>query len=282
LAVRLRVVLAIFVALTALAGLGIWLGVRSLSGGLPIQLPIQQCVVNAGGKAILDPEQMANAATIAAVGIRRGVPDHAVTIALATAMQESKLQNLSGGDRDSLGLFQQRPSQDWGTPEQIMDPHYAADKFYQALLKIKGWQEMTVAQAAQAVQKSADGSAYARWEDRARVLAVALTGEQTGAVACTITDPPSQRGTAAVSGLVDLVAADWGTGHTATTDGKVTLAVTDPRVGWQYAHWLVSYAAFQGIQRVRYGDQVWTSRAGNWTRASSAPATDQVIAEVFP
>jgi hypothetical protein len=280
--VRLRVVLAIFVALTALAGLGIWLGVQRLTGGLPIQLPIQQCVVNAGGKAILEPEQMANAATIAAVGIRRGVPDHAVTIALATALQESKLQNLSGGDRDSLGLFQQRPSQDWGTPEQIMDPHYAAAQFYKALLKIKGWEDMTVAQAAQAVQKSADGSAYARWEDRARVLASALTGEEPGAVACTITDPPSQRGTAAVGGLVELVAADWGTGHTASTDGKVTLTPGDARAGWQYAHWLVSYAAFQGIQQVRYGDQVWTSRGGNWTKVTSAPTADQVIAEVYP
>ncbi len=279
---RLRVVLAILVALTALAGLGIWLGVQSLTGGLPIQLPIQQCVVNAGGKAILEPEQMANAATIAAVGIRRGVPDHAVTVALATALQESKLQNLQGGDRDSLGLFQQRPSQDWGTPEQIMDPHYASAQFYKALLKIKGWEDMTVAQAAQAVQKSADGSAYARWEDRARVLASALTGEEAGAVNCTITDPPSQRGGAAVSGLVDLVAADWGTGHTASTDGKVTLTPGNTRAGWQYAHWLVSYAAFQGIQRVRYGDQVWSSRAGSWTRVTSAPTTDQVIADVYP
>src|SRR5438067_13787636 len=83
--VRLRVVLAVLVALTVLAGIGIYLGVRALSDGLPIQLPIQQCVVTANGTATLDPEQMANAATIAAVGIRRGVPDHAVTIALATA-----------------------------------------------------------------------------------------------------------------------------------------------------------------------------------------------------
>jgi hypothetical protein len=282
--VRLRVVLAVFLALAALAALGIWLGVRSLSGGLPIELPVQQCVVNAadGGKAILEPEQMANAATITAVGIKRGVPDHAVTIALATALQESKLQNLQGGDRDSLGLFQQRPSQDWGTPEQIMDPHYSAAQFYKALLKIKGWQDMTVAQAAQAVQRSADGSLYARWEDRARVLAAALTGEETGAVGCTITDSPSQRGSAAVSALANELAADWGTGHASTTNGKVTVTVPNSRTGWQYAHWLVSYAAFQGIQQVRYGDQVWTSKSSKWTTVTAAPAQGQVIAEVFP
>jgi len=282
LAVRLRVVLAVFLALAALAALGIWLGVRSLSGGLPIELPIQQCVVNAGGKAILEPEQMANAATIAAVGIRRGVPDHAITIALATALQESKLQNLQGGDRDSLGLFQQRPSQDWGTPEQIMDPRYASAQFYRALMKIKGWQNMTVAQAAQAVQRSADGSLYARWEERARVLAVALTGEETGAVGCTITDSPSHRGSTATSTLVEELAAEWGTGHTTVSDGKVTVTVPDPRTGWQYAHWLVSYAAARGIQRVRYGDQVWTSRSSSWTRVTTAPGDGKVIAEVFP
>jgi hypothetical protein len=278
--VRLRVVLAVFLALTVLAGVGIWLAVRSLSDGLPIQLPHQECVVTASGKTSLDPEQMANAATIAAVGIRKGLPDHAVTIALATALQESKLRNLQGGDRDSLGLFQQRPSQDWGTPEQIMDPRYAARKFYEALAKIKGWQEMNVAMAAQAVQRSADGSAYARWEDKARILATALTGEQSAAVGCAITDPPSQRGGAAISALVEGVAADWGDGHTVTANNTIAVPVRDTRTGWQYAHWLVSYAAVQGIERVRYGDQVWTAKDSIWTKAST-PATNRVIAEVY-
>ena len=278
---RLRVVLAVLVALTVLAGIGIYLGVRALSDGLPIQLPIQQCVVTANGTATLDPEQMANAATIAAVGIRRGVPDHAVTIALATALQESKLQNVTGGDRDSLGLFQQRPSQDWGTPDQIMDPRYASMQFYKALMKIRGWQDMSVAQAAQAVQKSADGSLYGRWEDKARVLATALTGEANGAVGCTITDSPAQHGTAAVSALVDGLARDWGTGHAAADGGTVSVTVSDSRSGWQYAHWLVAHAADQGIKRVRYAGEVWNSRSTTWSKAT-APATDQVVAEVFP
>ncbi|MFD2121435.1 hypothetical protein ACFSNO_20395, partial [Streptomyces cirratus] len=73
----------------------------------------------------MSPEQAGNAATIAAVGVAKGVPDRAVTIALATAMQESGLRNLDHGDRDSLGLFQQRPSQGWGTPQEIRDPVYA-------------------------------------------------------------------------------------------------------------------------------------------------------------
>jgi hypothetical protein len=278
--VRLRVVLAVFLALTVLAGIGIWLAVNSLSNGLPLSIPREECVVNATGKTTLEPEQMANAATIAAVGIRKGLPDHAVTIALATALQESKLRNLQGGDRDSLGLFQQRPSQDWGNPEQIMDPRYAARRFYEALTKIRGWQEMTVADAAQAVQRSADGSLYARWEDKARILAIALTGEVAGAVGCTVTGPPSQRGSVAISALVEGVAADWGDGHTVAKTDTVEVLVEDARSGWQYAHWLVSCSAFQGIERVRYGGQVWTSKDSSWSKAST-PATDRVVAEVF-
>lgn len=278
---RLRVVLAVLAALAVLAGVGIYLAVQALSNGLPIHLPIQQCVARGEGTATLDPDQMANASTIAAVGIQRGVPDHAVTIALATAMQESKLQNLEGGDRDSIGLFQQRPSQDWGTPDQIMDPRYSAGAFYRALMKIKGWETMSVAEAAQAVQKSADGSLYARWEDKARILAAALTGEESGAVGCTITDKPAQRGTAAVNAIVTDLNGDWGTQSATADGGTVSVAVGDVKTGWQYAHWLVAHAANQGIQRVRYGDQVWTTSSSDWSKATTAP-TDHVVAEVFP
>jgi hypothetical protein len=279
--VRLRIVVAVLVTLAALAGVGIFVAVRMLSNGLPIQLPIQQCVAKGAGTATLDPQQMANAATIAAVGIRRGVPDHAVTIALATAMQESKLQNLEGGDRDSLGLFQQRPSQDWGTPAQIMDPRYSAMQFYKALMKIKGWENLTVAQAAQAVQKSADGSLYARWEDKARVLASALTGEESGALGCTIVERPAQHGTAAVTALVEDLTGDWGTDTASADGGTVAVTVRDVKTGWQYAHWLVAHAADRGIHRVRYADQVWSTSSTSWTKATT-PATDRVIAEVFP
>src|SRR6188768_4086943 len=113
---------------------------------------------------------MANAATIAAVGLTKKVPDRAIVVALATSLQESKLENLSGGDRDSIGLFQQRPSQGWGKPEQISDPRYAATKFYNALLKVKNWQGMRVTEAAQRVQRSAFPEAYEKWADDAQVL----------------------------------------------------------------------------------------------------------------
>ena len=112
----------------------------------------------------LDAEQMANAATVAAVGIRRGVVPRAIIVALAVALQESKLRNLdhqgSRNDHDSLGLFQQRPSQGWGSEDQIMDPRYAADRFYTALLRVRGWEKMRVTEAAQRVQRSAYPEAY--------------------------------------------------------------------------------------------------------------------------
>ncbi|PIM71266.1 hypothetical protein CTU88_14120 [Streptomyces sp. JV178] len=122
----------------------------------------------------LPDEQIPHAQTIVATGIGLGVPKKGQIIALATAMQESRLRNLTYGDRDSLGLFQQRPSQGWGTAEQIRDPVYASERFYKALLEVRGWQQMTVTQAAQAVQKSGYPDAYAQWEPLATTLQKAI------------------------------------------------------------------------------------------------------------
>jgi N-acetylmuramoyl-L-alanine amidase len=125
-------------------------------------------------------EMRQNAAIILAVGRRDGVSDYGIIIALAAAMQESGLVNHAYGDKDSLGLFQQRPSTGWGTPAQIMNPTDSALAFFggpnnpnagrtRGLLDIPGWQRMTVTQAAQAVQISAYPDAYAKWETSARV-----------------------------------------------------------------------------------------------------------------
>src|SRR5262245_1556662 len=128
-----------------------------------------------GATFTMSPEQASHATTIAAVGKRLGMPDHAVSVALAAALQESGLQNLDYGDRDSLGLFQQRPSQGWGTAAEIRKPVYASTKFYEALLKVSGWQSMTITQAAQAVQESGYPEAYAKWEPLATALQKALS-----------------------------------------------------------------------------------------------------------
>ena len=126
----------------------------------------------------LDAEQQRNAKLIIQVGRQLGVPERGIAIALGTAMQESWLRNLDWGDRDSLGLFQQRPSTGWGTAAQVRDPVRATRAFFggpgdpngsrtRGLLDIRGWQSMSFAQAAQAVQISAYPDRYARWEDDA-------------------------------------------------------------------------------------------------------------------
>ncbi|MEV0577143.1 NlpC/P60 family protein [Streptomyces sp. NPDC050392] len=122
----------------------------------------------------LPAEQVPNAATIVAAGLSLDVPKKGQIIALSTAMQESRLRNLNYGDRDSLGLFQQRPSQGWGSAQQIRDPLYTSEQFYKHLLKVSGWQQMTVTQAAQAVQKSGLPDAYAQWESLATALQTAI------------------------------------------------------------------------------------------------------------
>lgn len=125
----------------------------------------------------MTPEQAGNAATIAAVGVAKGLPDRAVTIALATSMQESGLRNLPHGDRDSLGLFQQRTSMGWGTEEQIMDPVYSAGKFYDHLVQVKGYADLPLTEAAQEVQRSGYPEAYAKHESEAVVIAAAFAGD---------------------------------------------------------------------------------------------------------
>jgi len=127
----------------------------------PTTTPTSACAVaSPSGRLRLSVEQAQNATTIAAVAKRDGLADRAVTVALAAALQESKLRNVAYGDLDSLGLFQQRPSQGWGAPAQLLVPSYAAGAFYAALVKVPGWGAMPVADAAQAVQRSAAGDAY--------------------------------------------------------------------------------------------------------------------------
>lgn len=129
----------------------------------------------------LSAEQRGNAATIVAVGRSLGVSDHGIVIALAAALQESSLRNLSHGDRDSVGLFQQRPSQGWGSAAALQDPATAAKLFFtgnpghtRGLLDIAGWSSMNVTTAAQAVQVSAYPKAYAQWEKTAQSLLASL------------------------------------------------------------------------------------------------------------
>ncbi|GAA1884063.1 M23 family metallopeptidase [Asanoa iriomotensis] len=161
-----------FICVAGVAGIG---GAASACTLLPA-LP--------GSTSRYDADQMRNAAIIVGVGARRGIPPRGQVIAVATAMQESNLHNLGNlgedNDHDSLGLFQQRPSQGWGTPTQIMNPEYAAGKFYDKLLTIAGWQTMTLTEAAQAVQRSGYPDAYAKHEPDATAIVAAVSGLAPG------------------------------------------------------------------------------------------------------
>ena len=149
----------------------------------------EECTATVDGRTVeLSTEQAENAALIAGVSVRRGMPARAASIALATAYQESKLYNLESGDRDSLGLFQQRPSQGWGSRQQILNPYLATTAFYDALQRVDGYETMRVTEAAQEVQRSGFPEAYADHEADARVLASALTGQSFHAFSCSVDD----------------------------------------------------------------------------------------------
>ncbi|MEU8568293.1 hypothetical protein AB0C51_07980 [Streptomyces pathocidini] len=243
----------------------------------------------------MQPEQALNAATIEAVGSSRGLPERAITIALATAMQESGLRNIDYGDRDSVGLFQQRPSQGWGETRQIMDPVYSAGKFYEHLEKIPGYSRLPLTEAAQRVQRSGFPQAYAKHEPEAVLLASALTGRTPGALSCTAGsggkqgDPEQVRAKLIREfgpGVLPAAQAGELTGGGRTgkaypaSDAVVAVPVgaaaeagagEDPggRRGWEVAHWAVAHASELGIAQVSYAGRVWSAaESGNgWRKA---------------
>lgn len=152
-------------------------GTAATAAKAPPKPPGLSCATKGGGN--LTADQRRNAAVIVGVGQAMHVPPRGVVVALATAMQESTLRNLSGGDRDSAGLFQQRPSQGWGSWSQVTDPKYSAATFYRHLLKVPGWEGMPVTVAAQTVQRSAYPDAYRKHVPVALALAGSTSCERT-------------------------------------------------------------------------------------------------------
>jgi hypothetical protein len=220
----------------------------------------------------LSTEQAGNAATISAIATARKLPTRAVTIALAAALQESKLINIEYGDRDSIGLFQQRPSQGWGSQGQIMDPRYSAAKFFDALTKVKGWQTMQLATAAQAVQNSGHPAAYQRWEGQATTLAKAFTGAEPALVSCSFPEPTVAATPAKVMQLLDL--------ELPATQLSATAQIGELQADtpWATAGWLVAKADRLGIDAVALDGRRWT-RADGW-RLDSSVAGDRIRFEV--
>ncbi|GAA1424529.1 heavy metal transporter [Streptomyces thermospinosisporus] len=277
---------AAFVVLLAVAG---YLVVQYITGGTGAPGCKVVSAEGDGASYEFTPEQAVNAATITAVGTSRELPERAVTIALETALQESALRNIDYGDRDSLGLFQQRPSQGWGTPEEIMDPAYAAGKFYEHLVKVPGYTRLPLTVAAQKVQRSGYPQAYAKHEPDAALLAAALTGRSGATLTCE--GRPAATRAAGADAVRAALVRDFGRdvldpagaevdgggkpspAASAPADsepGTVTLPVTAEKGaagrsagarGWQLAHWAVANASELHIKRVSYAGREWL--AGN-------------------
>lgn len=250
------------------------------------------CTADVDGHEVeLSLEQAENAALISAIGTRRGLPARAVSIALATAYQESKIVNLETGDRDSLGIFQQRPSQGWGSREELLNPYYATNAFYDQLVRIDGYEEMRITEAAQLVQRSGFPEAYEDHAEDARALASALTGNsQDGQFTCTVdSDVAESSGRLDKAGLTERAAAvrrdlesAFGTqalggfspdgvssGHmegSAHYEGRAVDIFFRPigdaqrKPGWAMAYYLVAQADRLDIATVIFDDMIWTAR----------------------
>ena len=230
---------------------------------------------------VLTATQARNASLISAIAVHRGMPAHAATIALAAALQESKLYNLRGGDRDSLGLFQQRPSQGWGTPREILDPVHATNAFYDALARVPGYESMPVTVAAQRVQRSGYPSAYAVYEPDARALASALTGFSPAAFACHLTPSSGTPAPAArrAAALRRTLAPAFGTVQVSVTEGsRLEITATSGPQGWSIASYLVGRAPGLGLSHVGYDGRDWAVGSnGGWRRGGSATAGSVVV-----
>jgi hypothetical protein len=276
----------VLLALLVAGGLVAAFLVRIGAGPLPDP---ERCKARVGDvEASITTTQAENASLIAAVAVRRGLPARAVSIALATAFQESKLENLRGGDRDSVGLFQQRPSQGWGTRAELLRPLYAINAFYDALVKVDGYQTMRITEAAQEVQRSGFPEAYEEHAEGARALASALTGWSPRRFSCVVDEPDVEVESPRASGLTPRaervrasLEAAFGrlslggfspggvtTGHMPGSthyEGRAVDVFVRPiseenrRTGWAIAAYLVAHAERLDLGNVIFDGRIWSS-----------------------
>ena len=251
--------LVFLVVLAVVAGVGValWRG----SGPLPDR---EGCTAKLDGHQVdLTTDQAENASLISAIGVSRGLPARAVSIALATAYQESKIRNLTYGDRDSLGLFQQRPSQGWGTAKQVRNRYYATNAFYDALEKVPEYKTMRITEAAQTVQRSGFPEAYEAHAADARTLASVLTGYSPGGLfTCVVRQPTTPGKAAQVIRRVELAYGDLEIARSGSRqDVAVTLEAGQAgrRLGWSVAQFLVAHGAVLRPDSVSYAGKRWTT-----------------------
>ena len=219
-----------------------------------------------------DSDQIANAAIIADVGATRKVPVWGWVIAVAVAIQESGLHNLpylgAGNDHDSIGLFQQRPSQGWGTPEQHADPRYAAGKFYDKLLTVPGWQHMPLTDAAQAVQKSAYPDAYAKQTTDAAILVATVGSSEVQAMSVDL-----EQCLSSCPGFVSIGAST----------GSPQSASTEPaRCEWVAPVLAPVVSGFRTVERPQHNGVDLGASRGTTIRAASSGVVVMVRCNVVP
>jgi hypothetical protein len=276
----------VFVLLAAGVGYVVYRGVQPA----PAPPPPPGCQAGTGVTAIgLEFDQAGIAATIAGVAARHHLPRQAVTIAYAAALQESQLHDLHYGDRDSVGVFQQRPSQGWGTTAEIENPVYATTRFFAALVRVHDYAKLPIDTAAQDVQRSADGYAYEQWVATATLLANYFTGYWAHGVSCWYTPPR----TADLATAVRELTATFGpqgekgvvmgvtTARSAQNKKKVTVVQVKQSSAWTVAGWLVANAQEYGIGEVRYAGYEWTAADGSmgWQPdAGPRSARDSIVA----
>ncbi|MEZ0164662.1 hypothetical protein AB2L27_07775 [Kineococcus sp. LSe6-4] len=278
---RLRLVTVLAVTGLVVAGGVVW-----LARDPQAPVVVERCRAGVDGESTsMSPEQAANAATVVGLAVRRGLPARAATIGIATIVQESGMRNLDHGDRDSLGLFQQRPSQGWGTPEQVQDPVYATNAFYDALVEVDGYRDLPVTDAAQRVQRSGFPLAYGDHEPEARLVASTLTGYTPGGFTCHLRPAPvSQRsgddvdlspvaqrfadaaGTQVTTATPRVVAGTRGRALEFTLEGPEA-----ERLAWAVAGWSVASASVYDVTEVSVQGSRWSREESGrgWTATAT-------------
>lgn len=232
-----------------------------------IELPEEGCQVSVEDldTTFLTWEQAGNAAVIVGEAIRRGLPARAATIALVTVYQESDMRNLDYGDRDSVGLFQQRPSQGWGSVEQIMDPWYSSGQFYDHLVQVADWDTGVINDVAQAVQRSGFPEAYAQHETKGRAWASALTGYSPAAVSCIDrADNPTD-----FSDLIAFYGTVFGdqlvVEQIESEIPELHISPADTQMGWSAAQLAMLMAQSAGIESMQVYEHQWTMGTTEFT-----------------
>ncbi len=256
----------VVVIILGTAAFGAWRGYQSFMD----RLIAERCYVamDRGDRLMLTHEQAANAAVIVAASYKAELPERAAVIALATAWQESGLRNLDYGDRDSIGLFQQRPSYGWGTEAEIMDPWYSSAAFYKELVKFEDWESVDVNDMAQQVQRSGFPDAYRKHEAKAFALGGALRGSRPATLACfdRSEDPGN---TEAFNAFLDVVP-----GVEMSQEGTlVTLTSSDETSLWAATQLTLAHTRDGGIAAATVGDKTWKQgKEATWGRAAEPSA----------